>query len=149
VADLGQSVRFGPLQPDRVDELLALWESAGLKIRRAGREHPERLRAELRDHPNNYIGAFVEEQLVAVVIASWDGRRGWINRLAVHPDLRRKGLGKQLIMRAELELRRRGARVIAVLIEPDNEASLRLFREVGYLDEPAALYLSKRDSLDV
>ncbi len=38
---------------------------------------------------------------------------------------------------------------LAAPIEPDNHTSLDLFRREGYQDTPRALYLSKRDALDV
>ena len=137
------------LTADDIPDLLAVWNDAGLHIRTAGREHPDRLRQEMTDFPNNFIGAYAGMKLVAVVIASWDGRRAWINRLAVCRSFQRQGLGRQLIACAEQELRRRGAQVLAILIEPDNGPSLSLFRNEGYMDTPAALYLTKRDSLDV
>jgi GNAT superfamily N-acetyltransferase len=137
------------LTEDDIPDLLDVWHDAGLHIRAAGREHPDRLSQEMRDYPKNFIGAFTGDTLVAVVIASWDGRRAWINRLAVRVSYRRHGLGRLLIAEAERELRRRGAQVLAVLIEPDNAPSLALFHDEGYLDTPAALYLSKRDRLDV
>ena len=130
-----------------IPDLLDVWHDAGLHIRTAGREHPDRLSLEIRDYPKNFIGAFTGNTLVAAVIASWDGRRAWINRLAVRRSYRRHGLGRLLIAEAEEELRRRGAQVLAVLIEPDNAPSLALFFDEGYLDTPAALYLTKRDSL--
>jgi ribosomal protein S18 acetylase RimI-like enzyme len=147
VGTMDVTTRF--LTEDDIPDLLDVWHDAGLHIRPAGREHPERLQEEIRDFPNNFIGAYAGLKLVAAVIASWDGRRAWINRLAVRQSFRRHGLGRRLIAEAEKELRRRGAQVLAVLIEPDNTPSLALFQTEGYLDSPAALYLTKRDSLDV
>lgn len=142
-------IQLRKLVPEEIASLLNLWREAGLTIRPQGREHPETLRHELITFPDNYIGAFAHARLVGVVVATWDGRRGWINRLATHPDCRRLGVAQQLICAAEQELRGRGALVIGVLIEPDNDASLELFRRVGYQDTPRALYLSKRENMDV
>lgn len=116
--------------------LLELWRAAGLPFRPAGRDHPDRLLLELLAYPRNFIGAFWEGQLRGAVLANWDGRRGWINRLAVHPEERRKGLARLLIAQAETELKSRGAVVIAALVEPGNVPSLSLFAALGYQDEP-------------
>lgn len=137
------------LSPAHLPELLELWRSAGLTIRPAGRERPDILQCEMEQFPDNFIGAFAGDRLVGVVIASWDGRRGWINRIAVHPELRHRGIARALIAAAEAELQRRGALVIAALVEPDNTTSLALFREAGYRDTPSAVYLSKRKAADV
>jgi ribosomal protein S18 acetylase RimI-like enzyme len=143
------SIRLRKLALQQIPAILDLWRDAGLTIRPQGREHPDTLRHELKTYPDNYIGAFAGDRLVGVVVATWDGRRGWINRLAVHPDCRRRGLARRLIQAAEEELRGRGALVIGALIEPENDASLTLFRDAGYTDMPAALYLSKRENLNV
>jgi ribosomal protein S18 acetylase RimI-like enzyme len=82
-------------------------------------------------------------------LATDDSRRGWINRVAVHPGYRRTGLGGELIRAAEAELRRRGIHIIAALIEEDNTASRSLFTKLEYLDMPEIRYYSKRDSWDV
>lgn len=128
--------------------LVAVWNLAGLTTRPAGRDHPDRLAAELAEYPRNFLGAFEDGKLVGACIATWDGRRAWINRLAVVPARRRTGVARALVAAAEAELRSRGARLIAVLVEPENSASLALFGRLGYRDVPRAVYLSKRDRPD-
>lgn len=86
-------------------------------------------------------------QLIRVVVITRDARKGWINRLAVHPDHRRKGYGARLLAAAEQELRRMGLRVFAALIETDNTASRALFAREGYKTYDV-VYVTKRDSED-
>jgi ribosomal protein S18 acetylase RimI-like enzyme len=143
------NVEYRKLTPTHIPDLLQLWHDAGLTTRSEGREHPENLRREMRAFPHNYIGAFEADRLIGVVVATWDGRRGWVNRLAVHPEFRRRDLAQALIKAAESELERRGALVIGVLVEPENIPSLSLFRKAGFSDTPNALYLSKRKGPDV
>jgi ribosomal protein S18 acetylase RimI-like enzyme len=62
-------------------------------------------------------------RLVGSVIAGWDGWRGSIYRLAVVPDLRRQGLGRQLVQQAEARLAEVGAvRCQAIVVETDAHA---------------------------
>ena len=140
---------FTGLTVDHIPRLLELWKDTDLEIKPAGRDHPDALRHEMETFPQNFIGAFANGRLIGVASASWDGRRGWINRVAVLEDFRRRGLAQRLISHAEQNLKARGARVIAVLIEPSNSNSLSLFRKVGYKDSPQAVYLSKREGKDV
>jgi N-acetylglutamate synthase len=139
-------IRF--LTRDDIPDLLALWSAAKLSIRPSGRDHADCLAAEMRDYPRNFLGAYSGRQLVGACLATWDGRRGWINRLAVHPQSRRSGVAQQLVAAAEAELKSRGARVIAALVEPGNAPSLALFARCGYRDTPRAIYLSKREDPD-
>lgn len=137
------------LTPAFIPQVLSLWHAAGLPVKPSGRDHPKRLEQEIAAYPRNFIGAFDGERLVGVVVATWDGRKGWINRLAVHPEYRRQKVGQALISEAEQELERRGALIIAALIEPENDASLKLFESCGFQEYPDIVYISKRKSPDV
>ena len=137
--------------------VLALWRAAGLQIKSAGRDTREAFERQMAGGTQTAIGIEVEDDqgehtgsplLVGVVLATHNGRKGWINRLAVHPDWRRQGIGQQLIAEAEESLHQQGMSVIAAIIEPDNEASLKLFIKAGYADWPGLHYVSKKSSKD-
>ena len=83
------------------------------------------------------------------MVGSYDGRKGWINRLAIDPDHRRQGIGQLLIARIEKSLTEKGARIIAALVEASNLKSISLFEKLGYVADNGILYLSKRESEDV
>ena len=93
-----------------------------------------------------FLGAFLEGRLVGSVIASFDGRKGWINRLAVDPNERRQRIGRKLTEEAERVLKTRGSQITAALIETDNSPSLLLFKKCGFMVHKDILYLTKRDS---
>lgn len=131
------------------EELLALWARAGLSYRPRGRDSRAAIAEQLERDPQLFLGAFDGGRLVGAVVGSDDGRKGWINRLAVDPDHRRQGVARELIAEAERRLRARGRRIIAVLIEDWNDASLKLFQECGYILDRSILYLSKREGAEV
>ena len=68
--------------------------------------------------------------VVCSVMASWDGRRGWINRLAVDPSARGGGLGERLMIEAESRLAAIGCDKVNMLIEPDNAAVEGFYRRL-------------------
>ncbi len=136
------------LGPPDCDRLLGLWREAGLPHRPGGRDSPRAILAQMRRDPSLFLGAFLDNRLVGSVVASFDGRKGWVNRLAVVPGERRRGIARGLIAEAEGLLRGEGALVIAALVEEDNDASLAFFRACGYELERHVLYLTKRDPLD-
>jgi ribosomal protein S18 acetylase RimI-like enzyme len=136
------------LTMDDYDAILALWQRAGLaSIRPQGRDSHQAFADQLA-RGQVVLGLEDEGKLVACVVITDDTRKGWINRLAVDPDCRRQGLGVRLIADAEQELRSKGIKVYAALIESENQASLNLFQRQGYTSHNI-VYVSKRDSKDV
>lgn len=133
---------------DELSALGPLWDRAGLPWRPHGRDRLANLISLWERDADEFIGAFAGDVLVGAVVASHDRRRGWINRLAVDPAHRHRGVGRQLIAAAESTLRARGLTVIAALIEQDNAPSRALFADMGYVHMPEVLYYSKRESPD-
>ena len=151
-ADAANNAESPVIRRMAVEELHSLhdlWTSAGLEFRPKVRDSIENLIAQWDADPEGFIGAFAGERLIGSVLATDDGRRGWINRVAVHPDFRHSGLGAALVRAAETELRQRGLRIIAALIDEDNVASQSLFKKLEYEEMPEVKYFSKRDSWDV
>jgi ribosomal protein S18 acetylase RimI-like enzyme len=145
----GQDDMIRPLTFEHYDSIMKLWEEAGLSHRPNGRDNPENMKLEFERNPDLLLGAFVDDKLVGVIIGSDDGRRGWINRLAVHPDFRGQGLAKDLVTNLESALKNRGRRIICTLIDHPNDSSLGLFENMGYVKHDDIIYLSKRESRDV
>jgi ribosomal protein S18 acetylase RimI-like enzyme len=128
----------------------ALWTAAGLHVRPVGRDSAAAFAAQIASGCQIVIGLLDGDRLAGVVLATTDSRRGWINRLAVHPDYQRRGLGLRLIAAAEHELRdKRRLHVLAAHVEDWNAASLALFEKAGYHRHSEVVYFSKRQRDDV
>jgi len=136
------------LTVDDHDAIIRLWKEAGLEsVRLQGRDSHDTFAAQLAAG-QRVIGLEDAGQLLGAVLVTHDTRKGWINRLVVHPDHRRKGYATELIAAAERELRGMGFQIFAVLIEADNNASQELFAQEGYKAHDI-VYMSKRNSDDV
>jgi len=145
----GQDIEICHLTIKEYDQMVQLWKNCGLPFRPRGRDSKKAIEAQMEADPRFFLGAFEDSHLVGTVIISCDGRKGWINRLAVDPGHRRKGIAKALITEAEKVLRERGIRVFCVLIEDSNESSRNLFKSSGYIELKGVKYFSKRDSEQV
>jgi len=127
------------------DEVVDLWERAGLdNIRKSGRDSRESIQRQLSLENCVFLVAEMNKRIIGVVIGSHDGRKGWINRLAVDPEFRRHGVAQSLILNVEEELKKTGIRVFSALIFESNIPSLNLFSKMGYRMHRPILYLSKR-----
>jgi ribosomal protein S18 acetylase RimI-like enzyme len=143
-----QSIQFRILIIKNYDQMVKLWKEAGLSSRPSRRDSRESIREQMTTAPSLFIGAFESRRLIGVVVASSDGRKGWINRLAVHPDYRRRGIATALVAETENALREKGIHIFAALIMESNVASKQLFRELGYEEMKEVFYFSKRDRED-
>ncbi len=127
------------------DEIISLWSRAGLSFKPLGRDSRESIDEQMKAYPDFFLGAFDAGRLVGAVVLSSDLRKGWINRLAVDPCCRRRGLGKTLIEESERTFRYHGLKIFCGLIESPNRASRELFRKCGYAEHSDIPYFSKRD----
>jgi len=130
-------------------EIVKFWSIAQLPYKPRGRDSEQAMALEMKANPDFFLGAFEQGRLVGTVVISCDLRKGWINRLAVHPAFRTRGIARALIDESERILRKRDVRLFCVLIEGSNVASKNLFRKCGYEEHHDILYSSKRDSGDV
>jgi ribosomal protein S18 acetylase RimI-like enzyme len=73
--------------------------------------------------------------IVGVVIAGYDGVRGWIYHLAVDEAYRRRGIATALMRAAESELVRRGCPKVNLQVTGDNSSVVALYERFGYTVE--------------
>jgi len=132
---------------DDYDAILAVWNASGLKIKPTGRESREAIQHQMDVGVQTMLGAFIDGQLVGVVLATHDSRKGWINRLGVAESHKRHGVGRALVQAAEDCLHEQGIPVIGALVEHQNDASRQLFESEGFTIVPS-YYLAKRESPD-
>lgn len=136
-------VRIGLLGPDDIMDVHALWKEAGLTFHPSGRDAVGRMTQELQNSRTFLAGAFLGEALLGVVLGNDDGRKGWINRLAVRPAYRKLGVAQDLVGFCERHFESLGLGIICCLIEEGNESSLALFRGKGYEERPDIRYFRK------
>jgi len=142
-------MEFKQLTINDYDEMIKLWSRAGLPFKPKGRDSREAIEKQMKENPEFFVGVFEDNNLIGVVIVSCDTRKGWINRLAVDPEYRGRGIATALIRESEKILRRRGVQIFCALIEDYNTASRELFKKCGYTEHRDIIYFSKRDSSDV
>ncbi len=142
-------IKFRDFAMDDYDALIALWQAAELGHKPKGRDSRRKIEEELERGLARFILAEYEGRLIGSIIATIDGRKGWINRIAVAPEFRGCGLAQLLITEAEEILHEQGMDILTALVEPENVASQKLFEKMGYIRWDGLVYYSKRRYDDV
>lgn len=92
-----------PYLESDLDAVIALWELCNL-IRPWNNLEIDIFR-KLAQQDRLFLFAVKDDQLIASVMGGYDGHWGWVNDLAVHPDLQRNGIATALIQQLKKSLK--------------------------------------------
>ncbi|MCK4356684.1 GNAT family N-acetyltransferase [Candidatus Bipolaricaulota bacterium] len=126
-----------------------MWEEAGLPFKPNGRDQRERLAREIEGPCSIFLVAEDAGELVGAILGTHDGRKGWINRLAISPRHRRQGIASVLVAAVKERLSARDIEIFAGQIEDWNEASMIFFEDLGYIRHDDIIYYTKRKNPEV
>ncbi len=76
-----------------------------------------------------------DDELVASVMAGYDGHRGWIYYLAVHPEHQGSGFGTQLVDAAVAVLAKMGCPKVNLQVRRENEKASAFYLQTGFVED--------------
>jgi len=116
-------------------EVLAFWSTAAENASRPP-DSPAALAAlHLRD-ADALLVAVDGDRIVGTIIAGWDGWRCHLYRLAVAPTHRRRGIGRELVARAEARFASYGGTRADAMVLDDNAQAHGVWSTAGYAPQP-------------
>ena len=128
-------------QPNDEDAVVELWKRCGL-LRPWNNPHQDIAR-KLLVQSEWFLVGIIDDQIIATVMAGFDGHRGWINYLAVDPSHQRNGYGRTLMGQAESLLRAFGCPKINLQIRSDNLDAIKFYEHIGFSSD-AVISFGKR-----
>lgn len=110
--------------------VIDLWLRCGLV---APQNNPRAdIQRKLQVAPELFLVGVLDGEIVASVMAGYEGHRGWINYLAVAPHLQMGGLGRQIMEHAEGLLRARGCPKINLQVCSTNTLVIEFYQRIGF-----------------
>jgi ribosomal-protein-alanine N-acetyltransferase len=86
----------------------------------------------------------VRSRVVGYAVTGRAGRRGYVQRLAVHPDHASRGIGAALVVDGLRWLQRHDAEQAVVNTQSSNERARRLYERLGFRLQPSGLVVLEK-----
>lgn len=112
-------------------QVIVLWsETESMLLRDADSE--ENIGKYLKRNPNLSFVALDEDNIVGAILVGTDGRRGYVQHLAVNPDCRGKGFGAELISAAVEGLSKIGIAKTHLFVANENLNAQSFYQKLGW-----------------
>ena len=122
-----------PYRKEDKRAVIDLWIECNLVI---PANNPEKdIERKLAVNPELFLVGILNETLVATCMAGYEGRRGWINLLAVAAQYRRRGIATRIMAEAEKCLKAMGCPKINLQVRTSNTAVIQFYKKLGFSDD--------------
>ena len=123
-------MQIRPFNLEDEKAVVALWRRCDL-IRPWNDPHRD-IQRKLGVRPELFLVGVLDGQIIASVMAGYEGHRGWLNYLAVVPELQRRGYARAMVAEAERLLLQAGCPKINLQIRTSNHGVIEFYRRLGY-----------------
>ena len=118
--------------PTDYDKVYALWKSIkGFGIRSVD-DSREGVEAFLQRNPTASVVAIEKDEIVGSILCGYDGRYGYMYHVCVKEELRRKGIGKQMVVFCMRALKDLHINKIALIAFTSNDAGNAFWHQIGW-----------------
>ena len=125
---------------DEGQVVLSLWQQAS-DVVLSPTGSLEEVQAVIHHSAALFLVAESEGRIMGTIIGAWDGRRGEFYRLAVSPEVRRRGVARILVDTAEKWMAEQGCHRMTALVEKDHPWATGFWTAAGYeLHESVSRY---------
>ncbi|MCL4265464.1 MAG: GNAT family acetyltransferase [Anaerolineae bacterium] len=119
-----------PFQESDMETVIALWRACDL-VRPWNDPHKD-IQRKLAVGRELFLVGEVAGLVVASAMGGYEGHRGWVNYLAVHPEYRRHGYGRTLMRALEERLLALGCPKLNLQVRESNTAVIQFYEAIGY-----------------
>jgi methionyl-tRNA formyltransferase len=118
-------------QPKDQEAVIALWKKCGLVV---PWNHPKLdFDRKLQFGDKLFLLANIKGLIVGSVMGGYDGHRGSINYVAVHPDYRGRGIGRKLMENLGDKLLKAGCPRLKLAVRQNDVSTIDFFKAIGFV----------------
>ena len=126
----GAQLDIRPFQMADEPAVVALWHQCGLVV--SQNDPQQDIVSKMAFQPELFFAGMIDGQVVATVMAGYEGHRGWVNYLAVDPSQRGRGLGRRMMEEAEGILLEMGCPKVNLQVRSSNVDVIEFYARIGY-----------------
>lgn len=112
------------------DATIALWLACNILLSKS--DSRESIKKILERDADLFLIGEQDQVIIGAVMGRYDGRRGWVQHLAIAPDFQGQRLGGQLVQELERRLQAKGCEKVNLLIRPDNANVQKFYQQLGF-----------------
>ena len=135
-------IQIAPLSVAEYPAVLRLWQATeGITVRDA--DSPADVERYLERNPGLSFVARDGDQVIGAVLCGHDGRRGYLNHLAVAAAYRHRGIGKSLVERCLAALQQSGIDKCHLFVLDDNSPGQAFWKHTGWTPREDLVMMSR------
>ena len=139
------AMNIRPFHPTDEAAVIHLWMRCGLVV---PQNNPYAdIERKLWVTPELFLVGTLDSEIIATVMAGYEGHRGSINYLAVAPEYQRHNYGRQIMEHVEAILYDCGCPKINLCVRASNQAVIAFYERLGFVCDPVVT-MSKRLVMD-
>lgn len=114
------------------EEVIILWNLCGLIV---PSNNPEKdIELKMSFQPELFFIAESENIIIGTVMTGYDGHRGWLNYLGVHPEYRGTGCGKMLVEFSIQKLKELNCPKLNLQVRNSNTGVIDFYKRLGFAE---------------
>src|ERR1700722_12151479 len=125
------NITIRAVKDDEETAVIALWRTCGLVVSHNDPVADFRL-ARGKSNSDVLVALNDDNQIIGAALVGHDGHRGWLYYVAVDPDHRLKGVGRELVQAGEKWIAERGIPKMQLMIRETNTQVADFYESVGY-----------------
>lgn len=127
---LGSNIIIREMQNEDILTVQSLWISVGFE--KCYSDQFDEVKRMITRNPELCLVLIKEQNIIGAVMGGFDGRRGWIHHLAIHPEHQKQGMGNLLMTELTNRFDRMGVVKLKLEILESNSSVINFYKSIGW-----------------